>query len=264
MKKKFLAAVIAVLLAVALSAPALAAESVGSLNKAPRSMEQESPYITQCELGCVVADALRSAGETQIALVETSMIAADLPQGNITRADVEKIFSADEKLVLATISSRQLYALLENSVAAISVDSATERIDMETAKQNQAFFQVSGFTFRYDASAPVGERVVSVRLDDGTELEQMDSDTTITVTAPEHLLDGERLDISCVDALCGYLSRHTELPEGETERISVIGARENTIVGMFPRWLLVVGIAVLAALLAVSGLRLKHRKEEFD
>ena len=36
------------------------------------------------------------------------------------------------------------------------------------------------------------------------------------------------------------------------------------IVGMFPRWLLVAGIAILAALLAGSGLRLKHHKEEFD
>jgi hypothetical protein len=105
---------------------------------------------------------------------------------------------------------------------------------------------------------------MSIRLDDGTELERTDGESTVTVTAPEHLLDGETLGVTCVDALCSYISGHTELPEGESDRISVIGARENTIVGLYPRWLVVVGGGILAALLAVSGLRLKRHKEEFD
>ena len=61
MKKKLLATVTAFLVTAALSASALEAEPVGTLNKAPRSMEQETPYITQCELGSAVADAFRAS-----------------------------------------------------------------------------------------------------------------------------------------------------------------------------------------------------------
>lgn len=265
MKKRLLAAVTAVLLTAALSASALAAEQpVGTLNKAPRPMEQETPFITQCELGSVVADAFRAAGGTQIALVETAMLSADLIQGDITRSDVERVFADNEPLVTTRLTARQLYGLLENAVAAITVDPATEHIDVDKAEQNRAFCQVSGFTLRYDASAPAGERVVLLRLDDGTELERTDDATAVTVTAPEALLDGETLGVTCVDALFSYLADRSELPEGETERISVIGARENTIGGLFPRWLIVVGVGILAALLAMSGLRLKRHKEEFD
>lgn len=264
MKKKLLAAVTAFLVTAALSASALAAEPIGALNKAPRSMEQETPYITQCELGSTVADAFRAVGGTQIALVETGMLAADLPQGEVTRADAERVFPSDEALVTTTLTPQALYALLENAVSAIQVDPATEHIDTDRAMHNRAFCQVSGVTFRYDASASAGERIVSIRLDDGTELERTDSESAVTVTAPEHLLDGETLGVTCVDALCSYISGRTELPEGESDRISVIGARENTIVGLFPRWLVVAGVGILAALLAVSGMRLKRHKEEFN
>ena len=146
------------------------------------------------------------------------------------------------------------------------MDPKTEHIAQDSPR-NEDFCQISGFTFRYDASAPAGERVVSVRLDDGTELEREDGTSRISVTGPISLLgafDPQELDKTCADALWDYVSAHTELPEGEQGRITVLGARENMIVGMFPRWLLVVGIAVLAALLAGSGLRLKHHKEEFD
>lgn len=265
MKKRLLAAVTALLLTAAVSASALAAE-IGTLNKAPRAMEQETPYISQCELGSAVADAFCAAGQTQIALVETGLLAGDLIQGDLTRADVERVFAADERLATATLTAEQLYALLEQAVAQITVDPQTEHID-ESSVNNPAFCQISGFTFRYDASAPAGERVTSVRLDDGTELKRTDESDGITVTAEESLLAGlaaESLDETCVDALCSYVSAHTELPEGEQERISVIGARENTIVGLFPRWLIAPGVSVLAVLLAMFGMRLKHHKEEFD
>ena len=258
MRKRLLVAVTALLLAAALSASALAAPDVQDavLDKAPRAIEQETPYLTQCELGSTVADAFRDAGGTQIALAETAL----------TRAEVERVFTADEPLACAELTSQQLYALLENAVGQVQVDPQTEHIAQDSPR-NEDFCQISGLTFRYDASAPTGERVVSVRLDDGTELERENGTSRISVTGPISLLDEfdpQELGVTCADALWDYVSAHTELPEGEQGRITVLGARENMIVGMFPRWLLVAGIAILAALLAGSGLRLKHHKEEFD
>ena len=56
MKKRLMAAVLALVLTAALSASALAGETaVGTLDQAPRPMQQENPWLEQCELGCVAA-----------------------------------------------------------------------------------------------------------------------------------------------------------------------------------------------------------------
>lgn len=261
-----MAAVTALLLTAALSASALAAAPdawSATLNDTPRAMAEETPYLTQCELGSAVADAFCAAGQTQIALVETKLLSNDLNQGTLTRADIEHVFVTDEPLASASITTKQLYELLENAVSQTEVDSATEHI-AEDSPINESFCQISGFTFRYDVSAQAGDRLVWVRLDDGTELERDDTETSITVTAEQSLLDalgGETLDVTCVDALCDYIAGHSDLPQGEQERISIIGARENTIAGMFPRWLIIAGVGILVVLLAGSGMRLKLHQE---
>lgn len=266
MKKKALATVTTFLLTVALSVSALAATQETwntNLNKAPRAMAEEKPYLTQCELGSVVADAFYTAGNTQIALVESRLLSNDLNQGSVTRSDVRHVFAEDEPLARASIVPEQLYELLENAVSKTEVDPSTEHI-AEDSPVNEDFCQISGFTFRYDASAPAGSRVVWIRLNDGTELERDDTETKISVTAEEELLkdfESEGLEMSCVDAVCDYLALHDELPEGEQERITIIGVRENTIIGMFPRWLLITGVGILAILLATSSLRLKLHQE---
>ena len=75
MKKRLMAAVLTLVLTAALSASALAGETaVGVLDEAPRSMQQENPWLKQCELGSAAADALRVSGGTQLALLETGAL----------------------------------------------------------------------------------------------------------------------------------------------------------------------------------------------
>lgn len=268
-----MAAVLALVLTAALSASALAGETaVGTLDQAPRPMQQENPWLEQCELGCVAADAMRVSGGTQLALLETGALANDLNQGQVTREMVDRVFAApDRQLAKAEITPAQLREMLECSVSHIRVDPATEQVE-EDSLAFEGFCQVSGLQFRYDASAPAGERVTDLWLEDGTRLDLTDQETRLTLTATVKLLAGGYgfpaveyvpLELSLSDALADYVARNTALPQGETDRIQVIGARQNLLVGFIPRAWLGLGIAALVLVLAVFRLRGKRRQEEW-
>ena len=271
MKKRLKVAVLAFLLTAALSASAAGAEPqeiITVLDDAPRSYLDETPYLTQCELGCAAADAVRDATGAQIALVNVGDLQNDLNQGEVAWEDVLHVFGENRPLAVAQVTGEALYRLLEHAVSQIRVDPATEQIE-EGSEVFDGFCQVSGFTFRYDASAPVGERIVKVVLVDGTEVLPT-TDTTFSLTATEQMLSGgcgfpavayESAGIGLADALAGYLEGRSALPEGETARITVIGARNNTIVGLFPKGVLTAGILLLVVFLAFTGLRFKRREE---
>lgn len=269
MRNRQLSAALIFLLAVLLAAPAKAQEGsvVGYLNDAPRSFLQETPYLTQCELGCTVADAVREAAGTQIALVNWGDIQNDLNQGSVTSADISRVFSKDRSLATATVPPDVLFQILEHAVSQIQLDSATERVVAGTERFD-GFCQVSGFRFRYDASAPVGSRVVQIILEDGTELTSEGS--AITLTATEYMLTGgygfapvdcTPLGCSLTDALADYVSLRTGLPEGETQRITMIGGRNNLIADKFPGGLLIGVVALLAVFLVFFRMRAKTISE---
>lgn len=274
MRRKCAAAALSVLLlAAALTGRAAADDSdavVGVLDDAPRPFGSETPYITQCELGSVVADAIRISTGADVALICMGDIRGDLNQGEVTPADVRNVFAADRKLHTADISPAELFMLLEHSVSSIEVDPSSEQI-VEGSEVFDGFCQVSGFSFIYDASAPVGERVLSVTLEDGTPLERVDAETILTLSASGDTLGGgygyPALDshdagLALTDALTVYLAGRTALPEGPADRIRIAGARRNTIVGLFPKPALVIGVGLLTAFLAVT--RLRSRKREND
>ena len=273
MKKRLMAAVLTLVLTAALSASALAGETaVGVLDEAPRPMQQENPWLEQCELGSAAADALRVSGGTQLALLETGALANDLNQGQITREMVDRVFTdPDRQLAQAEITPALLRQMLECSVSHIQVNPATEQVE-EDSLAFDGFCQISGFQFRYDASAPAGERVTDLWLEDGTRLDLADRQTRLTLTATVELLEGAYgfpaveyvpLELSLSDALADYVAQNTALPQGETDRIQVIGARQNTLVGDIPRVWLGLGIAALVLVLAVFRLRGKRWQQEW-
>jgi 5'-nucleotidase len=269
MKQKLLSLLCCLTLIASLTGTAVAAgqQVVGELEQAPKSYLTQTPYLTQCELGCVVADALRQSTGAQIALVNVGDLVNDLNQGEVTWEDVSNVFAQDKTLAVAEVTGEQLFALLNHGVSSIQVDDHTEQI-VEGTEVFDGFCQVSGFAFRYDASAPVGERIVSVTLEDGTAVEE---GTTLTLAATEDMLSGaygfpalehESRTQSMTQALAEYLAGHTRLPQRETDRITIIGARQNPIVGMFPRGAMVGSLVLLMAFLVVTGLRAKRYQEE--
>lgn len=259
--------------ALLLAAPALAqAEPIGRLETAPKSFLTETPYVRQCELGSVAADALRAWAGADIALVNTGDLKNDLNAGDVTAADIQKVFREDRELAAAEITPAVLYELLEHAVGQIRVDPATEQIVAESAAFD-GFCQISGFRFQYDASADPGQRVLSVTLDDGRKLSPEDTQTHLRLCAAASMLAGdygfapvahEALGSTMSEALAAYVAAHSRLPEEGKERIHVLGARQNTIAGFLPRGVWVAGCAVFMGLLALQRFKFKSYRREFE
>ena len=145
------------------------------------------------------------------------------------------------------------------------IDPTDEKID-RAASDYGGFLQVSGFSFRYDASAPVGARVLSVRLDGGEALDLTDGTSSIAAASTEEVLaglGGEKLDLTLADALWKSLGEHDALPVSTDKRITVLGTRDGAIVGgILPVPAVAAGALALAAALAFSGRRLRRDEED--
>ncbi|ACO47970.1 bifunctional UDP-sugar hydrolase/5'-nucleotidase [Deinococcus deserti] len=131
--------------------------------------------LREVALGNLITDALRARYGTQLAIQNGGSIRSALPSSytpqdkslrrpapgyqpgppyDIVAGDVYSVLPFGNTAVTRTVTGSQLYAALENSVSALPGASGR-------------FLQISGFSFTYDVSRPVGSRIVSVTLDSG-------------------------------------------------------------------------------------------------
>ncbi|EYB66348.1 5'-nucleotidase [Deinococcus phoenicis] len=134
--------------------------------------------LGEVALGDLIADAFRARYGTQLAIQNGGSIRSSLPSSyapqdkslrrpapgyqpgppyDIVAGDVYSVLPFGNTVVTRTVTGSQLYAALENSVSALPAASGR-------------FLQISGFSFTYDVSRPVGSRVVSVTLEGGTSI----------------------------------------------------------------------------------------------
>lgn len=223
-----------------LTGTALAAE-VGMV------VASDGALCRECELGDLGADALRDGTGADIALFALGDLGIGLQPGTVDAEKIAQSFPNDEPVVVVELDADALRALLERSVAQITLD-GDERID-EAASANGDFFCVSGFTFAYDASAPAGERIYSLEL--GSD--------TVTAALPARYADGESVCTVC-EAVAAYLEKLGTIQPPEGGRIRVLGANDNPIIGgVFPKSFVLV-IAVVAV--AFGGMRYRKQMRE--
>ncbi len=111
-------------------------------------------YNRESPLGCFVADAMRDAGQADIAVTNAGGLRADIPAGELTRAHVLDAFPFVDRIVTVEIAGRDLRGVLEQGCSLQS-----------------GLIQVAGLRAVYDLRRPVGQRVLDVtiggqRLDD--------------------------------------------------------------------------------------------------
>lgn len=225
--------------------PAFAADSVITvLSAAPQSLSKAAPLREECELGQAAADALRAVSGADVALVNGGDLSGDLHTGRVTAADIAGVFSSDRPLAVAEVTAAQLWAMLEWSVHAVTVDPATETV-VEEASDFEGFCHVSGIRLVYDASAPALERIQSLKLNDGRTIAPDDDETVLRVCAAAEMLSGgygypsvpaETIGETLTSALAAYAAGKTALPAETGARVVALGARENALVGAVPRW----------------------------
>jgi 5'-nucleotidase len=132
-------------------------------------------------IGDLIADAMRLEYGTQLAFTNSGGIRQPLPSSyvpltpglrrtgcapetpcDILIGDVFAVLPFGNSVVTREVTGAQLWAMLENGVSRISATDGTGA--------DGRFPQISGFRFTFQFSLPVGSRVTSVQLADGTPI----------------------------------------------------------------------------------------------
>src|SRR5512144_1416813 len=157
-------------------------------------------------MGDLIADAQAWKGGTQIAFMNPGGIRADIAYTSyphdVTWGDVFTVQPFDNKLVTMTLTGSQIYAVLEQQ--------------FKPPQSSMKLLQVSGIKYAYKTSLPVGSRITSLTLTDGTPI--LPDATTYTVTLNEFIATGgdgftafvggtnvTRIGVSDLDALIEFI-----------------------------------------------------------
>ncbi|MBI2349226.1 MAG: 5'-nucleotidase C-terminal domain-containing protein, partial [Deltaproteobacteria bacterium] len=126
-------------------------EVVGK-NRARLVGEAEMVRSMETNLGNLVADVMREAARTEIALVNGGSIRASIEEGPITLEDIWRVFPYDSQVVRLELSGRQIEEVLSHSVSL-------------RPGLTGGFLQVSGLSFVIGPSGPRQIRVHGKPLD---------------------------------------------------------------------------------------------------
>lgn len=165
-----------------LNEPVGTTETFFSSERAPGVRTQEMP------LGSLIADAYREAADVPLAVVNGGDIRADLQPGVVTLGDVISVLPFGNSLMVKEVSPKILKDVLENGVSGI-VLMEDGSINHEESAQGK-FLHASGFHFTYDPTKPVGQRITSIVLDDGTPLDLTDTQTLYPLVSSNYILTG--------------------------------------------------------------------------
>lgn len=135
-----------------------------------------SPIIVrrqESELGNLSADAFKWKTNADIAAMNGGGLRADLPAGDVRRIDVMSIFPFGNTLQVVNIKGSTIREMLEHSVAAYPTNF-------------EGFLSVSGMTFSFIPSQPVGHRVKEIYIGN----EPLDDDKTYKLASMDFLFNG--------------------------------------------------------------------------
>lgn len=233
-----------VLALLALSLPAMAAQCASRI-------DSDGNRCRECALGNFGADALRAFTGADLALFAAGDLGITLPAGEITAEAVADSFPNDEPIVVLELSTEELAALLEESLSRITL-AADESIDDE-ASAHDGYFSVSGFTYSCDVSAPVGSRVYDLPLEPGTY--------TLAISARYADSTGNARSAGSIrEAVTAYCDSLGTVEPPDTDRVTVLGAWENKIVGdIIPRGFVLLVAGFVLVFSALSGVRYRRR-----
>jgi 2',3'-cyclic-nucleotide 2'-phosphodiesterase (5'-nucleotidase family) len=181
--------------------------------------ERANVRTKETNLGNYIADWMRISTGADIAFENGGSIRTSIPAGDVTVGNVYSVLPFDNLLVMLEIKGSTLKAALENSVSAYPA-------------QLGGFLQVSGFSFTFDPSKPVGSRVVSMTKDG----KPMDMNTTFRLCTADFTAsggDGYSMlkGIKAVaapglawmrDGLVAYITAHPEINPTVEGRITVV------------------------------------------
>lgn len=174
-------------------------------------------YLKEVPMGDFIADAQRWKGGTQIAFMNPGGIRADIAYASyphdITFGDFFTVQPFDNKLVTMTLTGANIYSLLEQQFV--------------PPQSSMKLLQESGLAYSFNLSFPVGSRITSLTLSDGTPI--LRDATPYTVTCNEFIATGgdnfsvflqgtnvTRIGVSDLDAMIEYAQFFYGVPPTNT------------------------------------------------
>ena len=114
----------------------------------PAALSNATCGVAPCEIGALVADAMRLAADAEIGWQNGGGVRAGLPAGEVTMGDVLAALPFGNTTARVVLRGDALLAALENGLGRLPAPSGR-------------FPQLAGLRFEVDATRPVGSRVVS-------------------------------------------------------------------------------------------------------
>jgi 2',3'-cyclic-nucleotide 2'-phosphodiesterase/3'-nucleotidase len=180
--------------------------------------ERADVRTKETNLGNYVTDWMRISTGADIAFEDGGSIRVSIPAGDVTVGSIYNVLPFDNILEILEIKGSTLKVALENSVSAYPA-------------QAGAFAQVSGFSFTFDPSKPVGSRVVSITKDG----KPMDMDATYKLCVQDFtalggdgyaMLKGAKVVYQSSewnrDGLVNYIKANPEINPTVEGRITVV------------------------------------------
>ena len=109
---------------------------------------------TLSPLGQWVAEVMQENSDAQISVTNGGGVRTSLQQGNVTIANMYEVMPFDNVLSIFEMTGEQVKQIFEHGIA----------------NEDYGWVQYSGIIVEYDASASEGNRVVGMKLEDGTEI----------------------------------------------------------------------------------------------
>ncbi|MFD2613909.1 bifunctional 2',3'-cyclic-nucleotide 2'-phosphodiesterase/3'-nucleotidase [Paenibacillus gansuensis] len=133
------------------------------VGKADAAITREASPAGESALGNLIADGMRETMKTDFGFMNSGGIRNDLPQGNVTYGTMFSIQPFGNVLTKMTLTGAQL----------------KEVMNQQWSGTSPKIGQISGFTYSYDDSKPVGSRIVEMKKADGTPIEDTKSYTIV-------------------------------------------------------------------------------------
>jgi 5'-nucleotidase len=144
----------------------LRATPIGATSEVALVGDRSVCRVEECNLGNVIADAMRAETGADIAIMNGGGIRADIDAGEITLGEVLTVQPFGNTIATVTLTGADVIAALENGVSRITVENGV----VIRGGASGRFPQVSGIRYSIDPTLEAGSRIVSVEVlgDDGS------------------------------------------------------------------------------------------------
>lgn len=189
--------------------------------------------VAETELGNLLADAVREESGSDAAIICGGHTLRSITYGDITAEKVLRSVDSQSRTATVEASPAALWGLLETALSHVVLDE-NEAIDASTSSWYY-YPQVSGLELKYDASAPAGNRLLSLSCG-GVELDRSDSRASITLALSaeyllwkeaEPLLKKEDAEATEAEMLLARMGKTGTVTAPASDRTKVVGVTKS-------------------------------------